>query len=135
MGKPNPEPVEAWMVYHKGVAICARTSEIQAKCYASGFSDSSQVEIKKGTFTPDSVNPEPSPESTVDDSWPMILREHELILFWRGAWARADRNRRSPYLQVTQEYIHLRWNLANRRMKRLMDRVDRFRAKYPELIP
>lgn len=41
------------MVFHKGVALCARTTEVQAKCYASGFSDQQHVEIKNGLWVAD----------------------------------------------------------------------------------
>jgi len=41
-----------WLVLRDGKPICARASEIEAKCYASGFSKQEGVEIIDGNFIP-----------------------------------------------------------------------------------
>ena len=85
------------------------------------------AEITLGTTDSQAV----ASAANCSDSWEAITEEHARITFWRDAWAKANDNRKPPYLQNTQEYIERRWDRANRRMKRLMDRADRFRASHP----
>jgi hypothetical protein len=76
-------------------------------------------------------SPAVAPAATCSDSWEASTEEHARITFWRDAWAKANDNRKPPYLQTTQEYIERRWDRANRRMKRLMDRADAYRESHP----